>query len=217
VSLALLANEVTACARCPRLVRCRERAAREPPRRFARDAYWARPVAGFGDPDARVVLVGLAPAANGANRTGRMFTGDRSGDFLFAALHRAGFASRATSTARDDGLALAGAYVTSVVRCAPPGNKPTPRERDRCVAFLARELALLPHARAIVALGGFAWTGVLRALATRDRPRFAHGAIAQVGTYALVGCYHPSQLNTFTGRLTASMIDEVLARAARAG
>jgi uracil-DNA glycosylase family 4 len=217
VSLATLAAEVTACRRCARLVRCCARAAREPPRRFANDHYWARPVAGFGDRDAALVVVGLAPAAHGANRTGRVFTGDRSGDFLFAALHRAGVATRATSTARDDGLALAGAYVTCVVRCAPPGNKPSPRERDRCVGYLARELALLPRARAIVALGAFAWDGVLRALdAPRPRTRFAHGATAVVGRYALVGCYHVSQLNTFTGRLTSSMLDDVLASALRA-
>jgi uracil-DNA glycosylase family 4 len=217
--LAQLSEDIAACRRCARLVRCCARAAREPPRRFVDQAYWARPVAGFGDRDARLLVIGLAPAAHGANRTGRVFTGDRSGDWLYAALHRAGFASQPRSIARDDGLRLIDAYVTCVVRCAPPGNKPTPRERDRCLPFLARELALLPRVRAIVALGAFAWDGALRALAANGhavpspRPRFGHGARATIGPYALVGSYHVSQQNTFTGRLTEAMLDAAIAAA----
>ena len=215
----MLATEITACGRCRRLVRWRAASAAAAPRRFAEHAYWARAVPGFGDRDARVVLVGLAPGAHGANRTGRVFTGDRSGDWLYGALHRAGLANQAASTAADDGLALAGAYVTCVVRCAPPDNKPANAERDRCLPYLARELGLLPHARVIVALGAFAWDGALRALAARGhpaprpRPRFTHGAEARVGPYALLGSYHPSQQNTFTGKLTEAMLDAVLARA----
>jgi len=203
-------------------VRCRERAAAAPPRRFVGATYWARAVPGFGDPRARLLVVGLAPAAHGGNRTGRVFTGDRSGDWLYAALHRAGFANQPTSVARDDGLALRDAYVTTVVRCAPPGNKPSPAERDRCLPFLVRELGALAHVRAIVALGAFAWDGTLRAL--RDlghdlggpRPTFAHAAHARIGPYALFGSYHVSQQNTFTGRLTEPMLDAVFAAAARA-
>ena len=166
-----------------------------------------------------VAIVGLAPAAHGANRTGRMFTGDRSGDWLYAALHRAGYANRPESHRRDDGLRLRGAYVTAVVRCAPPSNKPTPAERDRCLPYLARELALLDGCRTIVALGAFAWDGALRALRAlgasppRPRPRFGHGAEASIDDWALLGCYHPSQQNTFTGRLTEPMLDRVFARA----
>jgi len=218
-ALATLAAEITGCRRCPRLVRCRQAAARTPPRRFADATYWARPIPGFGDPDARLLVVGLAPAAHGGNRTGRVFTGDRSGDWLYAALHRAGFANQPTSTARGDGLALAGAYVTTVVRCAPPGNKPSPAERDRCVGYLARELAALRRVTAIVALGGFAWDGTLRALRElgheppRPRPTFTHAAAARVGPYALFGSYHVSQQNTFTGRLTEPMLDAVFAAA----
>jgi uracil-DNA glycosylase family 4 len=217
-ALRTLSAEVAGCHACPRLVRCRERAAAAPPRRFAGQTYWASGVPGFGDANARVVIVGLAPAANGANRTGRVFTGDRSGDWLYAALHRARLANRATSIAAGDGLVLRDAYVTCVVRCAPPGNRPTPAERDRCVRFLARELALLRHARAIVALGAFAWDGVLRALHAdtalpRPRPRFGHGAMASFDRVTVFGCYHVSQRNTFTGVLTAAMLDAVLARA----
>jgi uracil-DNA glycosylase family 4 len=221
-ALTTLAAEVVECDRCARLVRCRAAAARQPPRRFADATYWAKPIAGYGDRDARLLVVGLAPAAHGANRTGRVFTGDRSGDWLFAALHRAGYANQATSTARNDGLVLRGAYVTTVVRCAPPTNKPTPRERDRCLPYLVRELELLPRVRAIVALGAFAWDGVLRAL--RDlghpplspRPAFGHGAHAAIGRYAVFGSYHVSQQNTFTGRLTVAMLDAVFAAASRA-
>lgn len=214
-----LQREVTECAACPRLVAWRERAAAEPPRRFQADHYWARPVPGFGDPSASIAIVGLAPAANGANRTGRMFTGDRSGDWLYAALHRAGLANQAGSTGRDDGLALRDVWITAVVRCAPPTNKPLPTERDACLPYLARELPLLPNLRVVMALGGFAWNGVLAALALsgsftpRPKPRFGHGAETVAGALPMLGCYHPSQQNTFTGRLTAEMLDSVLTRA----
>jgi uracil-DNA glycosylase family 4 len=216
--LARVAKQIVACGRCPRLVRCREAAGDPPPRRFSGEAYWARPVPGFGDPEARLLVVGLAPGAHGGNRTGRVFTGDRSGDWLYAALHRAGFANQAASIHPGDGLALSGAYVSCVVRCAPPGNKPTPAERDRCVGFLVRELALLPRVRAIVALGAFAWDGVLRALRelgheVKPRPVFGHGARAVIGPYTLLGSYHVSQQNTFTGKLTEPMLDKVFAAA----
>jgi len=218
-SLRRLEAEVHACRRCPRLVEWRQASAAEPPRRFRGQAYWARPVAGFGDPAARLAIVGLAPAAHGANRTGRMFTGDRSGDWLYAALHRAGYANRPGATGRGDGLRLRGAYVTAVVRCAPPANRPAPAERDSCLPYLERELTLLDRCQTIVALGSFAWDGALRALralgeaAPRPKPRFGHGAEAAVGEWRLLGCYHPSQQNTFTGRLTEPMLDQVLARA----
>jgi uracil-DNA glycosylase len=218
-SLTTLAAEITACRTCARLVGCREAAAEQPPRRFAAESYWARPVPGFGDPSARLLVVGLAPAAHGGNRTGRVFTGDRSGDWLYAALHRAGFANQAASVRRGDGLALAGAYVSCVVRCAPPGNRPTPAERDRCLRYLVRELQLLRSIRAILALGAFAWDGVLLAAAQlghalpRPRPKFGHAAEARIGPWQLVASYHVSQQNTFTGRLTEPMLDGVLARA----
>ncbi|MGH2697131.1 MAG: uracil-DNA glycosylase [Actinomycetota bacterium] len=218
-ALAALADEVSRCRLCSRLVEWRERAAREPPRRYAGDRYWARPVPGFGDPDARILVVGLAPAAHGGNRTGRIFTGDRSGDWLFASMHRVGLASQPTSVHRDDGLRLTGAYVAAAVKCAPPGNRPTPAERDTCLPYLVHELELLGGVRVLVALGSFAWDAALRVLAVRGhpsprpRPRFGHGAEAAVGPYALVGSYHPSQQNTFTGVLTENMLDAVLARA----
>ncbi len=182
---------------------------------FRHETYWGRPVPGFGDPAARVAVVGLAPAAHGGNRTGRVFTGDRSGDWLFAALHRAGFANQPTSVASDDGLELSGAWVAAAVRCAPPANKPTREERDRCVPYLAREMALLPGVAVIVALGGFAWQVCCALEGSRPRPAFGHGAEVRApeSGRTLLGCYHPSQQNTFTGRLTEPMLDAVLARA----
>lgn len=215
--LRVLDREVVACERCPRLRRWCGRVGREKRRAFAGESYWSRPVPGFGDPRARILLVGLAPGAHGANRTGRLFTGDRSGDFLFASLHRVGLASQATSTSRDDGLSLRGAYVTAAARCAPPANRPTPAELARCRPFLLRELELL-QPRVAVALGGVAWSALLAALAARGdavprpRPRFAHGAEALVGGLVLLGAYHPSQQNTFTRRLVPSMLDAVLRR-----
>ncbi len=201
------------------MVDWREACAADPPRRYKGEDYWARPLSGFGDPNAKVAIVGLAPAANGANRTGRMFTGDRSGDWLYAALYRAGFANQGTSAHCGDGLELLGAYVTAVVRCAPPANRPTPEERDTCLPYLERELTLLENCQTIVALGGFAWDGSLRALrhlgedAPRPKPKFGHCAQATVGLWQLIGCYHPSQQNTFTGRLTEPMLDAVFSRA----
>ncbi|HSR97828.1 MAG TPA: uracil-DNA glycosylase [Kofleriaceae bacterium] len=217
--LGALSAAIVACRKCPRLVRCREAAAGAAPRRFAGGAYWSRPVPGFGDPAARLLVVGLAPAAHGGNRTGRVFTGDRSGDWLYAALHRAGFANQPTSVSRGDGLALSGAYVSCVVRCAPPDNHPAPAERDRCVGYLVRELELLTQVRAVLALGAFAWDGVLLAAEAlghalpRPRPKFGHAAEATIGPWQLVASYHVSQQNTFTGRLTEPMLDGVLARA----
>ena len=214
-----ITDEVVACRACPRLVAWREQVADEKVARFAEEEYWGRPVPGFGDARARILVLGLAPAAHGGNRTGRIFTGDRSGDFLFAGLHRAGLANRPTSVARDDGLRLRGAFVTAVNRCAPPGNRPTPQERDRCLPFLERELAALEGLRVLVALGSFAWDGALRALRALGhapdgpKPRFGHGHEAVVGPYRLLGCFHPSQQNTFTGKLTPAMLDAVLARA----
>jgi uracil-DNA glycosylase family 4 len=216
--LRALDAEVIACHACPRLVAWREEVARTRVARFAADDYWGRPVPGFGDPGARILILGLAPAAHGGNRTGRVFTGDRSGDVLYAALHRAGLARIPTSTSADDGQELTGCRVVAAVRCAPPGNRPTPDERDRCAPYLVREVAALRDLRVVVALGAFAWDAALRALASlgwtvRPRPRFGHGAEARVGPVALLGCYHPSQQNTFTGRLTPQMVDTVLGTA----
>ncbi|HET8525837.1 MAG TPA: uracil-DNA glycosylase [Actinomycetota bacterium] len=213
-----IAAEIVDCRKCPRLVEWRERVAREKTARFADQRYWGRPVPGFGDPRARILVLGLAPAAHGGNRTGRIFTGDRSGDFLYASMHRLGLANQAESTASDDGLRLRGAYVAAAVRCAPPGNKPTPVERDTCLPYLVRELAALERLGAIVALGAFAWDAALRVLArlghpVKPRPRFGHGAEAEVGPFVLVGAYHPSQQNTFTGKLTPAMLDAVFERA----
>ena len=253
--LGALEEDVVACRRCTRLVDWRELVARERRAAFAREEYWGRPLPGFGDPRARVLILGLAPAAHGANRTGRMFTGDRSGDFLYAAMWRAGLADQPTSTARGDGLRLRDARVSAAVRCAPPANKPTPDERDACLPWSVRELELLVRVRTIVCLGAFAWDAALRlsamvaakaeggdgsaigsdsaggvaatadlaagvggaaairAAMPRPRPRFGHGAEYEGARYTLLGCYHPSQQNTFTGRLTEPMIDAVLARA----
>jgi uracil-DNA glycosylase family 4 len=217
-SLRRVTAEVVDCARCQRLVSWRAQAAREAPARFKGETYWARPLPGFGDPEARVLVVGLAPAAHGGNRTGRIFTGDRSGDWLFRAMHRAGFANQATSVASDDGLKLTDAYVAAVVRCAPPGNRPTPEERDNCIGYLERELHLLKNLRVAVALGSFAWDGFLRAAAAhgvtaKPKPRFGHLATARVGEWTLLGSFHPSQQNTFTGKLTESMLDAVFTEA----
>lgn len=214
-----LEGAVTACRRCPRLVEWRESRAADPPRRFRGQSYWARPVPGFGDPAASILIVGLAPAAHGANRTGRMFTGDRSGDWLYAALHRAELASRPTSVDAGDGLRLDGAFITAVVRCAPPANRPSVGERDNCLPWLEAELRLFHDAGVLVALGSFAWDGVIRAARAlgdevpRPKPRFGHCEEAVIGSRTMVGSYHPSQQNTFTGRLTEPMLDEVFGRA----
>ncbi len=225
--LAKLSASVTRCRRCPRLVAWREQVARERRAAFASETYWGRPLPGFGDPGARVLLLGLAPAAHGANRTGRMFTGDRSGDFLFAALHRCGFANQSQSSSREDGLRLSGAWITAAVRCAPPANRPTPDERESCLPWTVRELELLGDVRVVLCLGGFAWDAALALLrargertadgapvaALRPRPRFAHAAELALERCTMLGCFHPSQQNTFTGKLTAPMIDAVLLRA----
>lgn len=211
---------VVICRKCPRLVAWRELVAHQKVARFAAEPYWGRPVPGLGDPEARVLLVGLAPAAHGGNRTGRVFTGDNSGNFLFPALFRAGFANQPTSVGATDGLRLRDLYVAAVNRCAPPANRPTPEERDACLPYLVREMVALGRARTVVCLGAFAWDGALRALAALGhvpapgtRPRFGHGAEAKVGPYVLLGSFHVSQQNTFTGRLTPEMLDVVLARA----
>ncbi|MCI0683836.1 MAG: uracil-DNA glycosylase [Gemmataceae bacterium] len=214
-ALQTLGETMVACRACPRLVRWREQAAKEKRAAFRDEEYWGKPVPGFGDPEAWLLVVGLAPAAHGGNRTGRVFTGDRSGDWLYAALFRAGFANQPTSQRRDDGLRLRDCYVTACVRCAPPDNRPLPAERDRCRPFLERELRLLKEVRVLLCLGGYAWDGTLRALAAMGhrlarRPKFSHGACVEVGCYTLVGCYHPSQQNTFTGRLTEAMLDQAL-------
>jgi uracil-DNA glycosylase family 4 len=199
------------CRRCPRLVDWREQVAREKRAAFADEEYWGRPVPGFGDPGAQLVIVGLAPAAHGANRTGRMFTGDRSGDFLYAALHRAGYASQPTSTRLGDGLVLTDCFITAPVKCAPPANKPLPSERDNCAPWLEAELALLDRARVFLCLGAIGWAAALRALGG-PRAKFAHGAEAAAGPYMAVASFHVSQQNTFTGRLTPAMFAAILAR-----
>ena len=210
------------CRRCPRLVEWRERVAREKVARFRDDDYWGRPVPGFGDPDARILVLGLAPAAHGGNRTGRVFTGDMSGDFLWPALHAAGLASRPVSERRGDGLEAVGLWVTAPVKSAPPDNKPLPSERDNCAPYLVREMAALDRLRVVVALGAFAWASALRTFAAlgttipKPAPRFAHGAEVTIDRWTLLACYHVSQQNTFTGRLTRPMLDGVLARAVEA-
>ncbi|GAA4819412.1 uracil-DNA glycosylase family protein [Actinomycetospora corticicola] len=226
--LAVLDREISDCRACPRLVEWRERVAREKRAAFRDQTYWGRPVPGFGPADARLAIVGLAPAAHGANRTGRMFTGDRSGDVLYAALHAVGLASQPTATWPGDGLELDGVRIVAPVRCAPPENKPTPAERDTCRPFLERELALLTGVRAVVVLGGFGWQALLPVLdegwvVPRPRPRFGHAVRVELASrrpdrdpLQLFGCYHVSQQNTFTGRLTPAMLEEVLAGAARA-
>jgi uracil-DNA glycosylase len=218
-ALTALTAEIVECRACPRLVEWRERVAREKRAAFRDETYWGRPVPGFGDPAARVLIVGLAPAAHGGNRTGRIFTGDRSGDWLFGALHRTGYANQASSVSADDGLELRDAYVAAAVRCVPPANKPAPDERDRCLPYLVRELALLERVRVIVVLGKFAYDATARVLATNGsplpspRPPFGHGVEVVTDRAIVVGCYHPSQQNTFTGKLTESMLDAVFARA----
>jgi uracil-DNA glycosylase family 4 len=223
MSLKVIEQQVASCRACPRLVAWREQVGREKRRAYMEWDYWARGVPGFGDPAARLLILGLAPAAHGANRTGRVFTGDRSGDWLFAALHRAGFASQPTSTHLDDGLALTDVWVTASVKCAPPDNKPLPAERDACFPFAVAELAALPNLRAMVCLGKFAWDNALRLL--RDAgyaipsplPVFGHAAQARIEPgLTLIGSYHPSQQNTFTGRLTEPMLDAVFTAARQA-
>jgi uracil-DNA glycosylase family 4 len=214
-----LTAEIESCRACPRLVAWREEVAREKRAAFRDEEYWGRPVAGFGDPTARVLVLGLAPAAHGGNRTGRVFTGDRSGDWLFAAMHRAGFANQPTSVARDDGLVLTDAYVAAAVRCAPPDNKPTREERNRCLPYFVRELDLLERVQVIVTLGAFAYEALWSVLRDdgvplpRPRPKFGHGVEVPTPRATIVGCFHPSQQNTFTGKLTEPMLDAVFARA----
>jgi uracil-DNA glycosylase family 4 len=218
-ALALIEAEVVECRRCPRLVTWREEAARKPPARYRGETYWARPLPGFGDPDARILVVGLAPAAHGGNRTGRIFTGDASGDFLWAALHAVGLASQPTSRYAGDGLTATGIWISAAVKCAPPTNKPLPVERASCAPFLVRELSALDGVRVILALGKFAWDAALDTLAAAGaaipapKPRFGHGAEARAGRWTLLGSYHPSQQNTFTGVLTRPMLESVLERA----
>lgn len=217
-SLASMNQAIVKCRLCPRLVRWREKVAREKRASFADWTYWGKPLPGYGDSKARVLIVGLAPAAHGGNRTGRMFTGDRSGDWLYRTLYKVGFSNKRNSIARDDGLRLKNAYITAMVRCAPPENKPIPKERDSCKPYLISELNFLKNVRVIVALGSYAWDGILRILSeqgfqVKPKPRFAHGAEVKVGPYTLLGSYHPSQQNTFTGKLTRPMLDSVFKRA----
>jgi uracil-DNA glycosylase len=219
VQLDRINRRIVACRACPRLVAHREAVAAAKRASFADQEYWGRPVPGFGDPQAQVLVLGLAPAAHGGNRTGRVFTGDRSGDWLFRAMHRAGFANQPTSEHIDDGLRLHDCYIAAAVRCAPPGNRPTTQERDRCLPYLVEELGALARVRVIVCLGSFAWDAALRTLGAlghlaRPKPRFGHDATATVGPYLLLGSYHPSQQNTFTGKLTEPMLDAVFEEAA---
>ena len=211
--------QVVGCRSCPRLVEWRERVAREKRAAFVSEEYWARPLPSFGDREARILVVGLAPAAHGGNRTGRMFTGDRSGDWLYASMYRTGFANQPQAIALDDGLELRDIYITAPVRCAPPANKPTIEERETCLPYMVRELELLPNVSIVIALGNFAWAASLRAMGMageelpRPRPRFGHLAEARVGRFTMIGSYHPSQQNTFTGKLTEDMMDAVFVRA----
>ena len=218
--LLALQVETSSCTRCPRLVAWREQVAREKRASYRDEEYWGRPVPAFGDPDARILVVGLAPAAHGANRTGRMFTGDRSGDWLFGALHRAGLANQPESVSPSDGLKLSNVFITAAVRCAPPANKPTPAERDACSPWLEKELSLMPDLRVVVALGQFGYAQTLRILGQaglpvpRPRPRFGHGVeVPLEGGPVVIGSYHPSQQNTFTGKLTEEMFDSIWSRA----
>ena len=209
-----LEQEIVGCAACPRLVEWRQAIARDKRAAFRDETYWGRPIPGFGDATGRIVVLGLAPAAHGANRTGRVFTGDRSGDWLFRAMHRAGLANQATSVSRDDGLTLTGAWVTAAVKCAPPGNQPAPDERDACSGFLRRELELLDDARVVVCLGAFGYDAACRHFGVVKRPKFGHGVELALETGTTLLCsFHPSQQNTFTGRLTEPMLDAVFARA----
>ncbi|MFN2488775.1 MAG: uracil-DNA glycosylase [Actinomycetota bacterium] len=217
--LQALSEEVVECRACPRLVTWREAVARDKRASFAHEAYWGRPVPSLGDARARLLVVGLAPAAHGGNRTGRIFTGDRSGDWLFASLFRCGFANQPHSRRRGDGLQLIDCYIAAAVKCAPPANKPTHEERDRCSRYLVREMTLLEDLEVVVALGGFAWDALLRVLAilrgapVKPRPVFGHAAEVKVDALTLIGCYHPSQQNTFTGKLTEEMLEAVFRRA----
>jgi uracil-DNA glycosylase family 4 len=219
--LARLEREIVRCGRCPRLREWCTEVARTKRKAFASETYWGKPVPGFGDPRAKIWILGLAPAAHGANRTGRMFTGDKSGEFLYAALHRAGIANKAESVSRDDGLVLKGVWISSAGRCAPPANKPTPEELAACTEWLDRERKALTEVRVILALGGIAWDAALALLARagapipQPRPKFGHGARIELGGLKLLGCYHVSQQNTFTGRLTEPMLDAVFAAARR--
>jgi uracil-DNA glycosylase family 4 len=212
-------QHVIDCRRCPRLVAWREEVALQKRAAFRDETYWGRPVPGFGDPGARIVILGLAPAAHGANRTGRVFTGDRTGDFLFAALHRTGFGNQPQSVNRDDGLAIRGAWLTAAVRCAPPANKPTPEERDNCLPWTVAEFKRMPDVRVVICLGAFAWDAALRlrtalgAEPISPKPKFGHGALFDAEPWALLGSFHPSQQNTFTGKLTEPMLDDVLLQA----
>lgn len=220
-TLHALNKTIIACEKCPRLVAYREQIARDKKRMYRSDDYWGKPVPGWGDPHARLYIVGLAPAAHGGNRTGRVFTGDSSGDFLFAALYRAGFANQPTSVARGDGLQLLDAYIGAAARCAPPDNKPTPNEFANCFPYLAREFDLLKSARVLVGLGAIGFNAILKLLAARGvdiptpRPKFGHNVTYRLGRYAVIGTYHPSRQNTNTGKLTAPMFDAVFDRARR--
>ena len=212
IGLDKLELSITSCRKCPRLVAWREQVALEKRAAFRDWDYWGKPVPGFGDPSARVYVLGLAPAAHGGNRTGRVFTGDRSGDWLFSSLYRTGFANQPTSVTADDGLELKDLFVAAAVRCAPPANKPLPSERDNCLPYAAAEIRLL-RPRVIVCLGSFAWDAAARLLQIRPKPRFGHAVEYTADTITLLGSYHPSQQNTFTGKLTEPMMDAVFIRA----